>query len=93
METVEEESDDGDESETVIVVEENGNRFNIRYQKSFLAKLIQSDDETKAFYGELKNEVLSYGKVNSRVSWGYDSVNSGRKQVLKWFRLTTYPWN
>ncbi|MBR4335118.1 MAG: uL15 family ribosomal protein, partial [Clostridia bacterium] len=83
METVEEESDDGDESETVIVVEENGNRFNIRYQKSFLAKLIQSDDETKAFYGELKNEVLSYGKVNSRVSWGYDSVNSGRKQVLK----------
>ena len=76
-------SEDVEETETVIVAEENGTKFSIRYLKSFMAKLIQSDDETKAFYGELKNEVLSYEKTESRISWGYDSVYIGRKPVLK----------
>ena len=76
------ESED-DETEEVTVSEANGTKFRIRYVKSFMAKLIQSDDETKAFYGELKNEVLSYQGTYSRVSWRYDSVNVGRKPVLK----------
>ena len=59
------------------------NYFNIRYNKSFTAKLIQSSDETKGYYGELKNEVLSYTKAKSHVSWAYDSVNAGREHIVK----------
>ena len=75
------ESEDGEEAE--IITEENGVKFRIRYLKSFMARLIQSDDETKAFYGELKNEMLSYGNTVSRVSWKFDTVYYGRKPVLK----------
>ena len=71
------------EEEVVTVTDEKGNIFQIRFIKSFTAKLIQSPDETKKYYEELKNEVLSYKKTNSRVSWHYDSVNAGRNQVLK----------
>ena len=80
---VEEASASEDEEEVVTATDEKGNVFQIRFVKSFTAKLIQSPDETKKYYEELKNEVLSYKKANSRVSWNYDSVNSGRNQVLK----------
>ena len=69
--------------ETATVMKGKDTTFNIRYIKSFTAKLIQSDDETKAFYGELKNAVLSYGNTTSKISWQYDSVYCGRKPVLK----------
>ena len=72
-----------DEEDGVVVVDAKGNYFNIRYNKSFTAKLIQSSDETKEYYGELKNEALSYNKTKSRVSWSYDSINSGRAPVVK----------
>ena len=72
-----------DEEEVVTVTDEKGNIFQIRFIKSFTAKLIQSPEETKKYYEELKNEVLSYKKTNTRVSWHYDSINSGRNQVLK----------
>ena len=72
---------DGDE--VVVSKDASGNIFEIRYIKSFTAKLIQSPDETKKYYEELKNEVLSYKKTNSRVSWHYDAINSGREYVLK----------
>ena len=71
------------ERDIITVTEDNGTKFYIRRIKSFTAKLIQSDDQAKAFYGELKNEVLSYEKTLSRVSWHYDSVYYGRKPVLK----------
>ncbi|MBE6142007.1 MAG: hypothetical protein E7175_04140 [Erysipelotrichaceae bacterium] len=72
-----------EEEEVITITDEKGNVFNIRFIKSFTAKLIQSPDETKKYYEELKNYVLSYKKTNSRVSWHYDSINSGRNQVLK----------
>ncbi len=72
-----------DEEESVTITDEAGNVFNIRFVKSFTAKLIQSPEETKKYYEELKNEVLSYKKTNSRVSWHYDAVNAGREYVLK----------
>ncbi len=72
-----------EDEEVETVSDEKGNIFQIRYIKSFTAKLIQSPIETKKYYEELKNEVLSYKKTNSRVSWHYDAVNSGRDYVLK----------
>ena len=55
----------------------------LRYLKSFMAKLIQAPEETKRYYETLKNEVLSYKGVNSRISWNFDTMNSGRYFLLK----------
>ena len=57
--------------------------FVARYKKSFLARLIQSTDDTKSFYSDIKNAMLSYKKTNSRISWHFDTINSGRNKLLK----------
>ena len=72
-----------EDEEVETISDEKGNIFQIRYIKSFTAKLIQSPEETKKYYEELKNEVLSYKKTNSRISWHFDSVNAGRNYILK----------
>ena len=53
------------------------------YNKSFTAKLIQTDDDIKNYYQELKNYVLSYKGTVSRMSWSNDSINKGRTNILK----------
>ena len=55
----------------------------VRYDKSFTAKLIQSDDELKGWYSSLKNALLGYKKVTSRISWRTDSINRGRIKLAK----------
>ena len=80
---VEKENYSEDEGEVITVTDEKGNKFQIRFIKSFTAKLIQSSDDTKAYYTELKNEVLSYKKANSRISWHFDSINAGREYIIK----------
>lgn len=77
------EDDREEEDEIVFATDKSGNLFRIRFIRSFMAKLIQSSDETKAFYKELKNEILSYKGVKDRLSWHYDSHNRGREQVVK----------
>jgi ribosomal protein L15 len=77
-------NEDGDVTELVESVDyESRMAVVIRYKKSFTAKLIQSKDETKAWYTALKNGFLSYNKVRSRLSWNYDSINSARNQLAK----------
>ena len=53
------------------------------YNKSFMARLSQADDEIKSRYNEIKNHILSYKKVKARVSWGFDSFNSGRNRLIR----------
>ena len=60
-----------------------GNRIDIKYSRSFTANLIQSDDTVKDYYSELKNHILSYKGVKSRISWKFDSYNRGRDQLFK----------
>lgn len=55
----------------------------IRYRKSFLARLIQSSDFVKNYYISVRNALLSYKKVKSRVSWNFESINFGRKKLVK----------
>ena len=69
--------------EILTTKDSSGNIFEIRYIKSFTAKLSQSEDLVKDYYTELKNYALSYKKANSRVSWHFDSINIGREQVIK----------
>ncbi|MDE6551325.1 MAG: hypothetical protein K2M44_07520 [Clostridia bacterium] len=58
-------------------------RLETRYDRSFNAKLIQSDDETQRRYGSLRNRLLAYKGVKSRVSWGGDTFKLGRRTIAK----------
>ena len=55
----------------------------IKYNKSFTAKIIQSSDEVKAYYSEIKNELLSYKGVKARMSWKGETFYSGRVTYAK----------
>lgn len=54
-----------------------------RYRRSFMSRLIQSQGEVQEYYSEIKNKLLSYKGVKSRVSWGNESFNKGRNHVAK----------
>ena len=55
----------------------------IRLKKSFTAKLKQSEEDVKSYYSQIKNELTSYKKINSNVSWHGDRFNYGRDTVAK----------
>ncbi len=55
----------------------------LRLKRSFLAKIIQSDEDVKVYYGEIKNELLSYAKVRSQISWANDRFTKGRETLAK----------
>ena len=80
VEEPEEILDEASEDEEVEV-DEFGNV--VRYRKSFMARLIQTQNPNQDYYTELKNELLSYKGVKSRLSWNYDSFNKGRKKCAK----------
>jgi ribosomal protein L15 len=76
--------DEGDVSEVLKKVDyDKGIAYVTRYKKSFQARLIQSWDESKEYYSELKNEILSYKSVRSRVSWNYDCFSVGNTPIIK----------
>lgn len=55
--------------------QQEGRNFN---SNAFMAKLVLAQEPAQTYYTELKNRLLSYRKVKSRVSWKYDSFNCGR---------------
>lgn len=59
------------------------NAPNVRYLRSFTAKLCQSNDLLKERYSSLKNELLSYGKVKSRTSWFFETFRVGNNPLAK----------
>lgn len=69
----------------VVPVQEDDSLKVMRYNRSFRARIIQSDDQVKEWYGMLKNAILSYEKVNSRISWKYESFTYRRNPVAKLF--------
>lgn len=66
------------ESSEVLAAQAPAPFGNIRYSYSFMAKLIQSDEETQARYGEVKDYAKSYNKVRVSVSWRQARISSGR---------------
>ena len=65
------------------VAEEPKEDLVMRVDRSFTAKLKQSDDEVKDRYGMIKNALLSYKKIKSTVSWNADRFNCGRTTIAK----------
>ena len=71
------------EKTRVVYTDSDGWYVNIRYDKSFEAKLIQGDAQLKSYYSALKNELLSYKKVSVRRSWQHEAFRRGRTTVAK----------
>ena len=63
--------------------EESYRAGRLTYDRSFTAKFIQSDDETKQYYTKLKNSLMSYKKIHSRMSWKRETFRSGMKVVAR----------
>ncbi len=70
-------------TEPFVIEEESVEGGNLRYDKSFHAKVIQADDETKKFYSAIKNELLSYKKVHDRLSWKRETYKAAGGCVAK----------
>jgi hypothetical protein len=71
---------DGEVEEVLQSVDyEHGYAYVTRYKKSFTARLIQSWDESKSYYSDLKNVALSYKGLKSVVDWEYDCICSSDK--------------
>ncbi len=54
-----------------------------RYKRSFIAKIIESEEDVKQYYSELKNALLAYQKANSQISWSNDRFTLKGETVAK----------
>ena len=61
----------------------DGSKVFIKERKSFEAKLAYSSNSVKEYYSTIKNALLSYTKVKSRISWKYESFTLGRMKLSK----------
>jgi hypothetical protein len=55
----------------------------MKYNRSFIARIIQGSDDVKQYYGEVKSALLSYKKVNSNIAWGAERFNKGRETIAR----------
>ncbi len=89
--TVAEEENENDDEEAVEefsydeLAGEGGVDFAnmMRYNRSFIARIIQGTDEQKTYYGEVRNALLSYKKVNSNIAWGAERFHKGRETIAR----------
>ena len=72
-----------EQSVNEIAVAGEDTELAMRYNRSFRARLIQSDDEVKEWYGLIKNAILNHKKVASRISWKYETFSFKRNPVAK----------
>lgn len=83
-EDLSDDEDDGEDDEEVRTkVTDSGQIITIKFRKSFFARLNLTEDSNKDYYTILKNKMLSYKKINSRISWHHEAYNFGRLQAAK----------
>lgn len=82
-------ADDADGDVYVPSVEEEGAEGGVdfenmmKYNRSFIARIIQSSNEQKQYYGSVKTALLSYAKVNSNIGWSSERFNKGRETIAR----------
>lgn len=54
-----------------------------RYRRTFESRVALSDDEIRKYYSALKNKLLSYRGVKSRISRNVETYNKGRINLAK----------
>ena len=73
-----------EEYAALLEQEKNGEvQLVVRYRRSYQSRLIQSQGNVQDYYNILKNALLSYKGVKSRISWNYEAFNKGRAHVAK----------
>ena len=72
-----------EEDNKIQVIFVDGSKVFIKERKSFEAKLIQSSPETQYFYNVIKNRLLSFTKVKSKISWKYESFTLNKVKLAK----------
>ena len=71
-----------DDAGEIVVPEEK--QLAIHCKRSFTANIMQSDPQkAKLYYSELKNYILSFKGVKSRMAWRYESFKKGRDQLFR----------
>lgn len=65
------------------ISEGSENYIVIKYDKSFTAKLMQSEPDVKDIYTALKRQIMSYKGVKSRMSWKGETFKSGRTHLMR----------
>ncbi len=77
-------ANDGREDEmSTVLVGKDGRRVQIKCRQSFRARMICACDESKDYYNDLKNYLLSYEGVSAADSLNYESFSGGRRQLAK----------
>ena len=56
----------------VVKPVETAPEMTTRYKRSFIAKIIESEDDVKEYYSELKNALLGYQRSSSQIGWTND---------------------
>lgn len=85
----EQESDQEDDEPEPESEEEEGSSYvtegkdRVHYDRSFTAKIIQLRDDSKEWYTQVKNELLSYQKVKDRMSWKKETFRLGREPIAR----------
>ncbi len=83
----EEEEDEDDEAEeeeeSRIFVETDDGGYFIILDKSFTARIIQSKKQVKEYYSHIKNALLSFKKVNARMSKKRESFRFGKATIAR----------
>ena len=78
-----------DLEESAETVSENGNiegalpGFQAKYRRSFLSRYIQASEELQKRYAVIKNELLSYKRVNARTSWRCETYKLGKSMLAR----------
>jgi hypothetical protein len=72
-----------EEAEKIAEAKKDNTVVNINVRKSFMAKLILSEDTIKEYYSHIKNALLSYKGVKTRLSWDCETFYAGKNQYAK----------
>ncbi len=78
-EELEEASEASSEEDRLSALRERSYRF----VRSFEARLVQSSDEVRYYYSEIKNELLTYKATRIRKSWNHEMFFSGRQPLVR----------
>lgn len=73
---------DADDDDEAAAVEEN-----IRYNRSYTARIIQADDELKARYSEIKNHILEYNGVFNGITWRGEAFYAAKRDCFATFAI------
>ncbi len=66
-----------------VVVEEEDAGFDYKYSFSFSARLIRAGQDRQDLYNAIKNDILAYKKVASKISWGHELFKLGRIKLAQ----------